>query len=80
MTQFVGLEIAIIGMSGRFPGAHNVQEYWENLRDGVESITFFTDQELLEAGIAPEILNDSSYVKASGVLEDIDRFDASFFG
>ncbi|MDZ7949851.1 type I polyketide synthase [Nostoc sp. DedQUE09] len=73
-------EIAIIGMAVRFPGANQVDSFWQNLRDGVESISFFTDEELISAGIDSALLNDPNYVKASGVLEDIDLFDASFFG
>ncbi|WP_341530411.1 beta-ketoacyl synthase N-terminal-like domain-containing protein [Nostoc sp. UHCC 0302] len=73
-------EIAIIGMAGRFPGANNIDIFWQNLRDSVESITFFNDEELLSAGIKPTVLNDASYVKACGVLEDIELFDANFFG
>ncbi|MEH2354897.1 type I polyketide synthase [Nostoc sp.] len=73
-------KIAIIGIAGRFPGAKNVNSFWENIRDGVESISFFTDEELLSAGVDPALLNQSSYVKAGGVLEDIELFDASFFG
>ncbi|BAZ20917.1 beta-ketoacyl synthase [Kalymmatonema gypsitolerans NIES-4073] len=72
-------EIAIIGMAGRFPGANKVDSFWQNLRDGVESISFFTDEELVSAGVNRALLNDPSYVKASGVLEDIELFDASFF-
>ncbi|ARV60173.1 hypothetical protein BZZ01_17430 [Nostocales cyanobacterium HT-58-2] len=72
--------IAIIGMTGRFPGAKNIEEFWHNLRDGVESTVFFTDKELEEAGINPAILSDSNYVKAGAILEDIELFDASFFG
>lgn len=72
--------IAIIGMAGRFPGARNLHEFWQNLRDGVESISFFSDQELLAAGIDPATLQDSQYVKARGMLDDIDLFDAAFFG
>ncbi|HEX8352728.1 MAG TPA: type I polyketide synthase, partial [Pyrinomonadaceae bacterium] len=75
-----GLEIAIIGMAGRFPGAHDVEQFWRNVRDGVESITFFTDEELLAAGVAPEVLNEPNYVRAKGVLEDVEMFDAAFFG
>ncbi|MCV3216666.1 acyltransferase domain-containing protein [Plectonema radiosum NIES-515] len=75
-----GDAIAIIGMAGRFPGAKNVNIFWQNLRDGVESITFFNDEELLSAGIKPKSLNDPNYVKAFGVLEDIELFDANFFG
>src|SRR5262245_35636250 len=72
--------IAIIGMAGRFPGARNVEQFWQNLRDGVESISFFTDEELEEAGVEPVLMNAPNYVKAGAVLEDIDLFDASFFG
>jgi acyl transferase domain-containing protein len=71
--------IAIIGISGRFPGANNVKEFWHNLQAGIESISQLTDKELLSAGIAPTCLDDNNYVKASGVLEDIDLFDAAFF-
>ena len=73
-------EIAIIGMAGRFPGAKNVDIFWKNLRDGLESISFFTDEEVISAGSNPDVLKDSNYVKAGGVLEDIELFDASFFG
>lgn len=73
-------EIAIIGMVGRFPGANNVDKFWQNLRDGVESITCFTDEELVSAGIDSAVLRDPNYVKAGSVLEDVDLFDASFFG
>jgi len=75
-----GLEVAIIGMSGRFPGAKDVEEFWRNVRDGIESISFFTDQELKTSGIDPVLLSNPDYVKARGVLEDPDLFDASFFG
>ena len=46
--------IAIVGMAGRFPGARNIDEFWRNLRDGVESIRQLSDAELLAAGVAPE--------------------------
>jgi acyl transferase domain-containing protein/thioesterase domain-containing protein len=74
-----GLEIAVIGMSGRFPGAKDIHAFWENLKNGVESITFFSDEELQEAGIAPEKLENPNYVKAKGYIEDLEYFDASFF-
>ncbi|MCK5524147.1 MAG: acyltransferase domain-containing protein [Thiomargarita sp.] len=72
--------IAIVGMAGRFPRANNIDTFWDNLRNGIESISFFTDEELLASGISPEILQQSDYVKAKGVLDDIDCFDAEFFG
>ena len=72
--------VAIVGMSGRFPGAKTVQDFWRNLRAGRESISFFTDEELLAAGNDPAVFTTPNYVKARGVLEDIELFDAAFFG
>ena len=80
LEEIDGTEIAIVGMSGRFPGAKNIYEYWENLRDGIESITFYSDEELLEAGVRPEKLQNPAYVKAQGALDGIEEFDAGFFG
>ena len=73
-------EIAIIGMAGRFPGAKDIDQYWENLRAGKECITFFTDEELSAAGVRADLLNNSSYVKAKGMMEGTELFDASYFG
>ena len=73
-------DIAVIGMSGRFPGARSVDELWACLRDGVEAVTFFSDEELLAAGVSPELVRDPDYVKASARLQDIEWFDAALFG
>ncbi|MGO2371949.1 type I polyketide synthase [Pseudoalteromonas sp. KG3] len=73
-------DIAIIGMSCRFPGAKNIETFWQNLKNGVESITTFSDEELLDAGIEQTTLEQPNYVKAGGVLPDVDMFDAAFFG
>ncbi|RPI77069.1 MAG: SDR family NAD(P)-dependent oxidoreductase, partial [Desulfobacteraceae bacterium] len=75
-----GMEIAIIGMSGRFPGANNIQEFWENLKNGVESISFFTNEELRQSGFQADLLENPNYVKARGILANAEYFDASFFG
>jgi len=72
--------IAIIGMAGRFPQAPNLQRFWENLCQGIESTSFFSEEELEQAGISPELLRHAHYVRARGVLEDADLFDAGFFG
>lgn len=74
-----GLEIAVIGMAGRFPGARNIHEFWNNLKNGVESISFFSDEELIEARVEPGLLEDPNYVKAGSFLENIEYFDALFF-
>lgn len=73
-------DIAIIGMSGRFPGANSLEEFWQNLRDGVESISRFSEAELLAAGVSPAVLADENYVRAGTILDNADRFDAAFFG
>ncbi|WP_010250889.1 hybrid non-ribosomal peptide synthetase/type I polyketide synthase [Acetivibrio cellulolyticus] len=72
--------VAIVGMSGRFPGAKNIDEFWENLKNGVDSITSFSKEEAIKAGASEEDVNNPDYVLASGILEDVEYFDASFFG
>jgi phthiocerol/phenolphthiocerol synthesis type-I polyketide synthase E len=72
--------IAIIGMAGRFPGAPTLERFWENLRDGVESVSFFTAEELLASGVDPSLLADPAYVRARAVFDGIEDFDAAFFG
>ncbi|HEX2091407.1 MAG TPA: amino acid adenylation domain-containing protein, partial [Longimicrobiaceae bacterium] len=75
-----GDEIAIVGMVGRFPGARGLEEFWRNLRDGVDSISTFSDEELISSGIPAALMRRPDYVRARGILEDADRFDAEFFG
>ncbi len=79
-ANFTGFEIAIIGIAGRFPGAKNVEEFWENLVNGKESISFFTDEELLQASVEPETLASQDYIRAFGFLEGAMNFDSFFFG
>lgn len=71
--------VAIIGMVGRFPGAGNVDEFWRNLAEGLESTTFFEDEEL-DPSIDPNLCKDPSYVKARGIISGGETFDAAFFG
>jgi acyl transferase domain-containing protein len=78
--DFATPAFAVIGLSGRFPGAKDPATLWANLRAGLESITFFSDAELLAAGESPERLRDPDYVNAAGRLDDIAEFDAAFFG
>ncbi len=72
--------IAVIGMACRFPGAPTVEKFWENLRNGVESILRLTDKELDALGVPPEIYGSPNYVKASSTIEGGGLFDAGFFG
>lgn len=71
--------IAIVGMAGRFPGAPNVDTFWNNLCAGREAVRFFAQDEL-DASIPPELVSDPAYVPARGVLDDVDKFDERFFG
>jgi amino acid adenylation domain-containing protein len=72
-------DIAVIGMSGRFPGAATVAELWDVLREGRETIQFFTPEEL-DASLPESLKNDPRYVAARGVVAEADQFDAPFFG
>jgi len=73
--------IAVIGMAGRFPGARNIREFWELLREGRETVRHFSDEELAAVDYDfDSVRDDPNYVKARGVLDDIDLFDAGFFG
>nr|AHZ46178.1 PKS/NRPS [uncultured bacterium 14-4D] len=72
--------IAIIGIAVRFPKADDVEAFWENIANGVESVHFFTEEELKASGVDDATLDDPSYVPAAAMLEDVELFDASFFG
>jgi len=75
-----GGAVAIIGMAGRFPKARDLDEFWRNLSEGVEAISFFSAAELAAAGRDPEQIQAGRYVAARGLLEDAELFDAAFFG
>ncbi|PCJ99580.1 MAG: non-ribosomal peptide synthetase, partial [Alteromonadaceae bacterium] len=72
-------DVAIIGMAGKFPGAKNVDEFWHNLRNGIESVQFFSDEELIASGNDPEQIKHPDFVKAGAVLEGVEFFDSQFF-
>lgn len=71
--------VAIIGMAGRFPGANSIDELWEVLRDGKETISFFGPEEL-DASIPESLRKDPLYVAARGIVPTAKEFDAAFFG
>ncbi len=72
-------DVAVIGMAGRFPGADNLEQLWRNLCNGVESITFFSPEEL-GPGIDESLRRDPDYIRARGMIEGAEYFDAAFFG
>jgi acyl transferase domain-containing protein/acetyltransferase-like isoleucine patch superfamily enzyme/acyl carrier protein len=67
-------------MACRFPGARNIDQYWRNLRDGVESVTWLSDREIKSEGVSSDLLKNPHYIKAARLLEDLEMFDARFFG
>jgi amino acid adenylation domain-containing protein len=75
-----GTDVAVIGLALRVPGAHDAERFWENLRAGVESISFFTDDELAAEGLLPAARERTDLIRANGVLEGAELFDAAFFG
>ncbi|WJG09754.1 non-ribosomal peptide synthetase/type I polyketide synthase [Aliiglaciecola sp. LCG003] len=78
--RFNGFEIAVVGMSCRFPGADNVDAFWRNLSNGVESIQRFSQQELIDLGHDPEVVRQSNFIPAHGAVNHYNTFDARFFG
>jgi acyl transferase domain-containing protein len=73
-------DIAIIGYHGRFPGADNPGQFWQNLAQGVDCIQRFSEAELRDNGVADDTIADPRYVPAAAVLKDVECFDAAFFG
>ncbi len=73
-------DIAIVGMALRVPGARNVEEFWANLRNGVESIRTVSPEELAAAGERPDRAARKDYVPRTADLPDMEMFDAEFFG
>ena len=80
MKNNTGLEIAVIGISGRFPGANNIKEFYNNLINGVESVSFLSDEQLSDLKVPSSVINNPNYVKAVSSLNNKEYFDASFFG
>ena len=78
--QDANAALAIVGMSGRFPGAANIEEFWSHLKTGHDALRRFTKEELISCGVPPEVYDHPDYVPAGQVCDDIDLFDAAFFG
>mgnify|MGYP003292205923 CR=1 FL=1 len=79
LDEHAASEVAVVGFAGRFAGARNTDEFWRNLRDGVESISFFTKEELLASGVESDQIDAPEYVPAKATLADVELFDAAFF-
>jgi len=79
MTERTELDVAVVGMACRFPGAPDLKTYWHNLISGINSIEILSEAELLSAGVSAEQATRDDYVPARGVVDGVDRFDAEFF-
>lgn len=80
INEHDGLDIAVIGLACRFPGSHDSTAFWANLRDGVESITALSEEDLRAAGVQDTLRQDPNYVRMRGIIDGVDLFDADFFG
>ncbi|MDX2021248.1 MAG: amino acid adenylation domain-containing protein [Deltaproteobacteria bacterium] len=74
------VEIAVVGLGGRFPKAPDLQTFWRNLVEGKEGVVAITAEDLIALGKDPALLSNPDYVPATFALEDVENFDASFFG
>ena len=79
MNELNGLEIAVIGIGCRFPKSADKNAYWGLLEKGECGISYFSDEELVKAGVPKSVIQDPNYVKAKGKIDDIEYFDAKFF-
>lgn len=80
ISEHDGLDIAVIGLACRFPGSHDSTAFWTNLRNGVESISTLSEDDLRSADVLERLRQDPNYVRMRGLIEGIDLFDAEFFG
>lgn len=80
IEDIAGYGIAIVGMANRFPGASTPSQYWNNLEKGIESVHFYSDEELETNGVSAAQLKNPNYVKAGCPLDKMDHFDPDFFG
>ena len=74
------VDVAVIGMAGKFPGANNINEFWNNLTKGVDSLRTFTEEELIRCGVSKEIREHPNFIKKGQVIDHPDQFDAYFWG
>ncbi|MEM7125920.1 MAG: alpha/beta fold hydrolase [Chloroflexota bacterium] len=79
MNETESLGVAIISMAGRFPGAADLEAFWNLIKDGGEAITHFSDEELLAAGVPSEVLTQPNFVNKGTLITDAELFDADFF-
>jgi acyl transferase domain-containing protein len=79
MARDTGLDIAVVGLSGRFPGASEITEWWRAVTEGRVLTTRYDRRALLEAGVPESLVDDPDYVPVRADLADADRFDNTLF-
>jgi acyl transferase domain-containing protein len=72
--------IAVVGLAGRFPGARDLDHFWQNIRNGVEIIETLSEADLVAAGVSAASRNDANWVRKTTTLEGALDFDTQFFG
>lgn len=77
---YADTDIAVVGFAGRFPGASDAEAFWNNIRDGVTSVEWLSEDQLREGAVSDDLLADPRYVRASYAIDDMAGFDARFFG
>lgn len=73
-------DIAVIGYSGAFSGCSSSEELWDKIFNGIDCITRLSLDEAEKMGVKPDLLKQKGHVRATGLVSDIDKFDAAFFG
>ncbi|HEV8299000.1 MAG TPA: polyketide synthase, partial [Acidimicrobiales bacterium] len=73
-------DIAIVGMSGRFPGAPDVDALWRHVRDGEDCLVDLDPEALIAAGLPSSVAHAPDYVRRTGIVDGVDQFDPGFFG
>ncbi|ASB52640.1 MULTISPECIES: non-ribosomal peptide synthetase [Bacillus amyloliquefaciens group] len=79
LPDYYQSSVAIVGISCQFPGAENDQQFWDNLVNGVESVQFYSQEELKEMGVSPNVMKDKHFVPAQSTIEGKFDFDSDFF-
>ena len=79
MSEDISNAVAIVGIACKFPKSNNLEDYWENIKNGTECLETLSQEELEQAGIDAATIQNKNYVKRSSYIEDVDKFDADFF-
>jgi len=74
------VDVAVIGMAGKFPGANDIDAFWNNLKDGVDSLRTLTEEELIQCNVPINVRSHAEFVPKGQMIDHPDQFDAYFWG